>query len=41
MLFLPIYGKNKMPEGFGRFIVGVSGQQEGENQSNQSMQEMS
>ena len=24
MLFLPVYGKNKMPDGFGRFIVGVN-----------------
>ena len=22
--FLPAYGKNKMPDGFGRFIVGVN-----------------
>lgn len=24
MLFLPVYGKNKMPVHFGYFIVGVS-----------------
>lgn len=24
MLFLPVYGKNKMPDHFGCFIVGVS-----------------
>ena len=23
-LFLPVDGKNKMPDGFGRFIVGVN-----------------
>ena len=23
-MFLPVYGKNKMPDGFGCFIVGVN-----------------
>ena len=28
MLFLPVYGKNKMPDRIGCFIVGVSSQAE-------------
>jgi hypothetical protein len=28
MLFLPVYGKNKMPDCIGCFIVGVSSQAE-------------
>ncbi len=39
MLFLPVYGKNKMPVHFGYFIVGVSSNPDAQDLEERSINE--